>query len=86
MLAKVFSCAIIGLDGATIETEVDISNGLPGLTIVGLPDAANHESKERAPRLRVSTSPFLCVTASPTSASWGSAARNACCTTPAFSI
>ena len=47
MLAKVSSCAIIGLEGATIETEVDISGGLPGQTIVGLPDAAVNESKER---------------------------------------
>jgi magnesium chelatase family protein len=47
MLAKVLSCALIGLDGATIEIEVDISGGLPGLTIVGLPDAAINESKER---------------------------------------
>jgi len=47
MLAKAFSCAIIGLDGATVETEVDIAGGLPGLTIVGLPDAAIQESKER---------------------------------------
>jgi magnesium chelatase family protein len=47
MLAKVFSCAIIGLEGATVEAEVDISGGLPGLTIVGLPDAAINESKER---------------------------------------
>ena len=47
MLAKVSSCAIIGLEGATIDTEVDISGGLPGQTIVGLPDAAVNESKER---------------------------------------
>lgn len=47
MLAKVTSCALIGLDGASVEVEVDIAGGLAGLTIVGLPDAAVNESKER---------------------------------------
>lgn len=47
MLARVFSCAVIGLDGAIIEVEVDYTNGLPGMTIVGLPDAAVQESRER---------------------------------------
>jgi magnesium chelatase family protein len=46
-LAKVFSCAVIGLDGELIEVEVDISGGQVGLFIVGLPDAAVQESKER---------------------------------------
>ena len=47
MLAKIVSCATLGLEGALIEVEVDISPGLPSLTIVGLPDAAVNESKER---------------------------------------
>jgi len=47
MLAKIASCATLGLDGALVEVEVDISPGLPSLTIVGLPDAAVNESKER---------------------------------------
>jgi magnesium chelatase family protein len=47
MLAKVRSCAVVGLDGAIVEVEVDISPGLPTLTIVGLPDAAVQEAKER---------------------------------------
>lgn len=47
MLAKVRSCAIVGLDGALVEVEVDIGHGLPSFTIVGLPDAAVQESKER---------------------------------------
>jgi magnesium chelatase family protein len=29
MLAKVYSCAIVGLDGAIVEVEVDTANGLP---------------------------------------------------------
>ncbi len=47
MLAKVISCAVVGLDGALVDVEVDISNGQPGFTIVGLPDAALQESRER---------------------------------------
>jgi magnesium chelatase family protein len=47
MLAKVVSCAVVGLEGAVVEVEVDISSGLPSFTIVGLPDAAVQEAKER---------------------------------------
>ncbi len=47
MLAKVISCAIVGLDGAIVEAEVDISPGLPQFTIVGLPDTAVQEARER---------------------------------------
>ncbi|MFC1870286.1 YifB family Mg chelatase-like AAA ATPase [Chloroflexota bacterium] len=47
MLAKVRSCAIVGLEGAIVEVEVDISPGLPSFAIVGLPDAAVQEAKER---------------------------------------
>jgi magnesium chelatase family protein len=47
MLARVFSCAVIGLDGVIVEVEVDYTNGLPGMTLVGLPDAAVQESRER---------------------------------------
>ena len=47
MLAKVQSCAVIGLEGALVEVEVDLSNGLAAFTIVGLPDAAVNEAKER---------------------------------------
>ncbi|HEX9373832.1 MAG TPA: YifB family Mg chelatase-like AAA ATPase [Roseiflexaceae bacterium] len=47
MLAKVYSCAVVGLEGVPVEVEVDISQGLPSFQIVGLPDAAVQESKER---------------------------------------
>jgi magnesium chelatase family protein len=47
MLAKVISGAIVGLDGALVEVEVDILSGLPKTIIVGLPDAAVEESSER---------------------------------------
>jgi magnesium chelatase family protein len=47
MLAMAKSCAVIGLDGALVEVEVDISNGLAAFAIVGLPDTAVNEAKER---------------------------------------
>jgi magnesium chelatase family protein len=47
MLARVYSCAVIGLEGVVVEVEVDTSNGLPAIVIVGLPDAAVQESRER---------------------------------------
>jgi magnesium chelatase family protein len=47
VLAKVNSCAVVGLDGAVVEVEVDIASGLPAFTIVGLPDTAVQEAKER---------------------------------------
>ena len=47
MLAKVLSCAVVGLEGAIVEVEIDISPGLPAFNIVGLPDTAVQEAKER---------------------------------------
>lgn len=47
VLAKVFSCAVLGLDGVLIEVEVDVGTGQPGMVLVGLPDAAVQESRER---------------------------------------
>jgi len=47
MLAKVISCAVVGLEGAIVEVEVDIAPGLPSFTIVGLPDTAVQEARER---------------------------------------
>lgn len=47
MLAKVNSAAVVGLEGVVVEIEVDISGGLPSMTLVGLPDSAVQESKER---------------------------------------
>ena len=47
MLAKVNSAAVVGLEGQLVEVEVDISSGLPSMTIVGLPDTAVQESRER---------------------------------------
>jgi magnesium chelatase family protein len=47
VLAKVLSSAVIGIDGYLVEVEVDIIQGLPMFTIVGLPEASVKESKER---------------------------------------
>ncbi len=47
MLAKVKTAAVVGLEGHLVDVEVDISPGLPSLTIVGLPDAAVQEARER---------------------------------------
>ena len=47
MLAKVLACAVVGLEGAIVEVEVDIAPGLPSFTIVGLPDTAVQEARER---------------------------------------
>jgi len=47
MLARVYSCAVVGLDGVVVEVEVDLRRSLPKIIIVGLPDAAVQESRER---------------------------------------
>ena len=47
MIAKAHSCGLLGLDGYIVEVEADISSGMPAFDIVGLPDAAVKESKER---------------------------------------
>lgn len=47
VLAKVNSCAVVGLDGVLVEVEVDVGQGKPGIIVVGLPDAAVQESRER---------------------------------------
>ena len=47
MLARVLSSAVIGIDAYLVEVEVDIVQGLPTFTTVGLPEAAVKESRER---------------------------------------
>ncbi|MBW1650596.1 MAG: YifB family Mg chelatase-like AAA ATPase [Deltaproteobacteria bacterium] len=47
MLSKILSCATIGIQAHIIEVETDISNGLPTYTLVGLPETAVKESRER---------------------------------------
>ncbi|MDY6451374.1 YifB family Mg chelatase-like AAA ATPase [Acinetobacter faecalis] len=45
--AKIYTRGLLGLHAPSIEVEVHISQGLPSLTIVGLPEAAVRESKDR---------------------------------------
>ncbi len=47
MLANINSAGLFGIDGYSVGVEVDIGNGLPSFDVVGLPDAAVKESKER---------------------------------------
>ncbi|MDT5138969.1 MAG: magnesium chelatase family protein [Mycobacterium sp.] len=46
-LGHAFSVAVRGLDGEIVEIEADITSGLPGVHLVGLPDAALQESRDR---------------------------------------
>jgi magnesium chelatase family protein len=47
MLAAISTATLTGAVGRTVSVEVHVSNGLPGFTIVGLPDAAVRESRDR---------------------------------------
>jgi magnesium chelatase family protein len=46
-LGRAFSVAVRGLEGEIVEIEADISSGLPGVHLVGLPDTALQESRDR---------------------------------------
>lgn len=48
MLAAILSATLFGLDGQVVTVEVHVSTGLPSYCVVGLPDAAVRESRERA--------------------------------------
>jgi magnesium chelatase family protein len=47
MIAAIDSATLLGVEGRRILVEVHVSNGLPGFTIVGLPDAACREARDR---------------------------------------
>lgn len=47
MYAKVTSAGLFGMDACSVLVETDISRGLPNFEIVGLPDAAVRESRDR---------------------------------------
>jgi magnesium chelatase family protein len=47
MIAKIFSACVIGVDACEVTVETDIGGGLPGFNIVGLPDTAIRESRDR---------------------------------------
>ncbi len=46
-LARTWSVGLAGVHGAPVEVEVDIAAGLPGVTLVGLPDAVVRQSVDR---------------------------------------
>lgn len=47
VLARLAAAAVVGVDAVAVSVEVDVSPGLPGLTVVGLPDATVRESRDR---------------------------------------
>ena len=47
MLGKILSVGVFGIDGYMMEVEFDVRRGLPAVVVVGLPDAAVKESKDR---------------------------------------
>lgn len=47
MLARVWSASLVGINAVKVGVEVDVSGGLPTITVVGLPDTAVQESRER---------------------------------------
>ncbi len=47
MVARILSGAVLGIDGYRVEVEVNLAPGIPGMAIVGLPDAAVKESSDR---------------------------------------
>ena len=51
------SLSLFGIDALPVEVEVDVSPGLPGFSIVGLPDAAVQEARERV-RVAISNSGY----------------------------
>lgn len=57
MITKVQSCGLVGLDGYIVDVEIDVAMGMPAFDIVGLPDAAVKESRERV-RAAVKNSGF----------------------------
>lgn len=58
VVQKIFTATLVGIDAALVEVEADVSNGLPTTIIVGLPDAAVQESRERV-RSAIKHSGFL---------------------------
>jgi magnesium chelatase family protein len=47
MIASIPSATLLGVQGRAVLVEVHVSNGLPGFTVVGLPDAACREARDR---------------------------------------
>ena len=58
MYVNITSCAVLGIEGYVVDVEVDLSSGLPTFEIVGLPDSAVKESRERV-RAAIRNSGFV---------------------------
>src|SRR5215211_3367369 len=56
-VCRAWSLSLFGIDALPVEVEVDVSPGLPGFSIVGLPDAAVQEARERV-RVAISNSGY----------------------------
>ncbi len=65
MISRVFSGAVMGIEGYLVEVEVNLTNHVPTMSIVGLPDAAVRESSDRveaAIRNTLQTMPLYKIT------------------------
>ncbi len=58
MAQKVYTASVVGLEGALVTVEADTANGLPSFTIVGLPDMAVKEARERI-RIAIKNSGYV---------------------------
>src|SRR3989338_2149254 len=58
MAQKVYTASVVGLEGALVTVEADTANGLPSFTIVGLPDTAVKEARERI-RIAIKNSGYV---------------------------
>ena len=47
MVSNIYTVGLAGIDGFMVDVQTDISNGFPAFDIIGLPDAAVKESKDR---------------------------------------
>lgn len=56
-VCRAWSLALVRIDALPVEVEVDVGDGLPGFSIVGLPDAAVQEARERV-RVAISNSDY----------------------------
>ncbi|WP_226352918.1 magnesium chelatase domain-containing protein [Pseudonocardia sp. ICBG601] len=72
--ARIWSVALHGVDGVPVEIEAVIGGGMPGVHLVGLPDAALNESKDRVRSAIVHSGPHL----APTSGSCSPSPRRHC--------
>jgi magnesium chelatase family protein len=46
-LARAYAVGLVGVDGHVVEVEADLAQGIPGLSVIGLPDAALGEARDR---------------------------------------